>query len=181
MATCALDRVAINGGMFLVEISAGAAAGAAPLPGDALDFLGDAANCGISLTVAGMRSPDGRACPRLGWGDRDDVVAALAGKPPEAAAMGAAGVLALLANAGVALMLFRFRGGGRVRHRQRMARSDGRTVMAWARPRWRLADHVPGERRIAVGADGSSSPWRKASAVAWRACDAPEPAPPAPS
>src|SRR5262244_4310294 len=46
--------LAINAVMFAVEIGAGLAAGSAALQADALDFLGDAANYGISLFVAGM-------------------------------------------------------------------------------------------------------------------------------
>src|SRR5262245_62821786 len=44
----------INAAMFLVEIGAGLAAGSASLQADALDFLGDAANYGISLFVVGL-------------------------------------------------------------------------------------------------------------------------------
>src|SRR5437879_3913195 len=40
--------------MFAVEVIAGLAAGSAALQADALDFLGDAANYGISLFVVGM-------------------------------------------------------------------------------------------------------------------------------
>src|SRR5438105_14629828 len=43
--------LAINGGMFLTEWVAGLAAGSASLQADALDFLSDAANYGISLSV----------------------------------------------------------------------------------------------------------------------------------
>src|SRR5437763_12637129 len=46
--------LAVNAGMFLAEIAAGVAAGSSALQADALDFLGDAANYAISLTVAGM-------------------------------------------------------------------------------------------------------------------------------
>src|SRR3979409_2807152 len=46
--------LAINATMFAVEIAAGVAAGSAALQADALDFLGDAANCAISLVVVGM-------------------------------------------------------------------------------------------------------------------------------
>src|SRR5207244_5603931 len=46
--------LAINAAMFLVEIAAGLAAGSASLQADALDFLSDAANYGISLLVVGM-------------------------------------------------------------------------------------------------------------------------------
>src|SRR6185295_15826474 len=46
--------LAINAAMFAVEIGAGLAAGSASLQADALDFFGDAANCGISLFVVGM-------------------------------------------------------------------------------------------------------------------------------
>src|SRR4051812_23681016 len=44
----------INAIMFAVEIGAGLAAGSAALQADALDFLGDSANYGISLFVVGM-------------------------------------------------------------------------------------------------------------------------------
>jgi Co/Zn/Cd efflux system component len=47
--------LSINAAMFLVEIGAGLAAGSASLQADALDFLGDAANYGISLFVVGRR------------------------------------------------------------------------------------------------------------------------------
>src|SRR4051794_15836885 len=46
--------LAINAAMFVVEVGAGVAAGSASLQADALDFLGDAANYGISLLVVGM-------------------------------------------------------------------------------------------------------------------------------
>lgn len=46
--------LAINASMFAVEIGAGLHAGSASLQADALDFLGDAANYGISLFVVGM-------------------------------------------------------------------------------------------------------------------------------
>ena len=46
--------LAINAVMFAIEIGAGLAAGSASLQADALDFLGDAANYGISLFVVGM-------------------------------------------------------------------------------------------------------------------------------
>jgi Co/Zn/Cd efflux system component len=44
----------INAAMFLLEIAAGLAASSASLQADALDFLGDSANYGISLLVVGM-------------------------------------------------------------------------------------------------------------------------------
>jgi Co/Zn/Cd efflux system component len=46
--------LAINAGMFAVEVVAGVAAGSASLQADALDFLGDAGNYAISLFVVGM-------------------------------------------------------------------------------------------------------------------------------
>src|SRR3546814_4885817 len=45
---------AINAGMFLTEVVAGTLAGSVALQADALDFLADAANYGISLCVLGM-------------------------------------------------------------------------------------------------------------------------------
>jgi len=44
----------INTIMFFIEVGAGFAAGSVSLQADALDFLGDAANYGISLFVVGM-------------------------------------------------------------------------------------------------------------------------------
>ena len=46
--------LALNAGMFVVEVVAGLAAGSASLQADALDFFGDAANYGVSLFVLGM-------------------------------------------------------------------------------------------------------------------------------
>ena len=110
----------VNAVMFLTEIVAGVAAGSASLQADALDFLGDAANYAISLSVAGMA---------LAWRARAALVKgaslgvfglwvigstgwhAYAGTLPSAEVMGVIGVLALLSNAAVALMLYRFRGG----------------------------------------------------------------------
>src|SRR3954451_15660654 len=112
--------LAINAGMFLAEIVAGVAAGSAALQADALDFLGDAANYAISLGVAGMvlawraRAAllKGATLGLLGlWVLASTAWHAYAGTLPQAEVMGVVGMLALLANGGVALMLYRFRGG----------------------------------------------------------------------
>jgi Co/Zn/Cd efflux system component len=106
--------------MFAGEIGAGVAAGSASLQADALDFLGDAANYAISLGVAGLGLAwRARAALVKGWGllglgfwvIGSTVWHAYAGTLPGAEVMGVVGLLALLANAGVALMLFRFRTG----------------------------------------------------------------------
>jgi Co/Zn/Cd efflux system component len=112
--------LAVNAFMFLAEIAAGVAAGSASLQADAIDFLGDAANYAISLGVAGMGLTwRARAALLKGWslGLLGAAVLlstawhAYAGTLPRAEAMGIVGTLALLANAGVALMLYRFRTG----------------------------------------------------------------------
>jgi Co/Zn/Cd efflux system component len=112
--------LAVNASMFLAEIVAGAAAGSASLQADAIDFLGDAANYAISLGVAGMvLTWRARAALLKGWslGVLGAVVLlstvwhAYAGTLPKAETMGIVGTLALLANGGVALMLYRFRTG----------------------------------------------------------------------
>ena len=110
----------INAAMFVAEMAAGVAGGSKALQADALDFLGDATNYAISLGVAGMA---------LAWRARAALLkgATLAvlgfyvigatlwavwnGGVPEAQVMGVVGVAALVANAGVALMLYRFRSG----------------------------------------------------------------------
>ncbi len=45
--------IAINGIMFVVELSAGVAAGSQALQADALDFLGDSISYGLSLWAIG--------------------------------------------------------------------------------------------------------------------------------
>jgi Co/Zn/Cd efflux system component len=110
----------INTGFFLAEIVAGVAAGSAALQADALDFFGDAANYTISLGVAGLALA-WRARAALIKGGTLIVFAlwvlgstawhAVTGTLPRAEVMGIIGVAALLANGGVALMLYRFRDG----------------------------------------------------------------------
>lgn len=110
----------VNSGMFAVEMAAGLVGGSRALQADALDFLGDAANYAISLAVVGMALAWRARAALLkgttlavlgvyvlvatGWG-------AWHGSAPEARVMGAVGIAALIANAGVALMLYRFRTG----------------------------------------------------------------------
>ncbi|AZI37731.1 putative CDF-family cation efflux system protein [Caenibius tardaugens NBRC 16725] len=112
--------LAINAGMFGVEMFAGSAADSHALQADALDFLGDAANYAISLLVAGMpliwRSraalAKGLTLAVLGgWILVTAARAAIIGTSPEAATMGVVGFAALATNATVALMLYRFRTG----------------------------------------------------------------------
>ena len=112
--------LAINAAMFAAEIIAGFAAGSQALRADALDFLGDAANYAISLGVAGSA---------LAWRARaalvkgatlgllglyilvSTLVALWSGRLPHAEVMGVVGIVALIANGGVAVMLYRYRGG----------------------------------------------------------------------
>ena len=110
----------INAVMFAVEIVGGLRSGSVSLLADAVDFAGDAANYGISLAVLPMG---------LVWRSRAAMVkglsmfafgllvlgktgwAAISGVPPEPLTMGAVAVFALIANAGVALLLYAFRSG----------------------------------------------------------------------
>ncbi len=110
----------VNAGMFAAEIVAGVAAGSSALQADALDFLGDAINYGIALWVAGMALlwraraalVKGIGLVVLGvWVIGSTIHHALVGTLPGAEVMGIVGFAALVANAGVALMLYRFRNG----------------------------------------------------------------------
>ena len=112
--------LAVNFGMFAVEMAAGSAADSRALQADALDFFGDAANYAISLLVASMALVwraraallKGATLLVLGlWVLVTAVVAALNGAAPQAEAMGIIGGMALVANVAVALMLYRFRTG----------------------------------------------------------------------
>lgn len=112
--------LAINLLMFGVELVAGFISQSMSLQADALDFLGDAANYAISLAVLGLglrvRASaaflKGVSMGLFGlWVAGNTLYRVWDGVPPEAAIMGAVGALALLANLGVAFMLYRFRNG----------------------------------------------------------------------
>ena len=106
--------------MFAVEFVAGSAADSRSLQADALDFLGDSANYAISLTVASMalvwraRSALLKGLTLLAFGAWVLATAILAfvnGAAPQPETMGIVGAAALIANVGVALLLYRFRTG----------------------------------------------------------------------
>ena len=110
----------VNAVMFAAEVYAGFTSGSVSLRADALDFLGDTANYTISLAVVGL-ALQWRARAALvkgitlvafgGWVIVATILAALRGVPPEARVMGVVGFVALVANLGVAVMLYRFRSG----------------------------------------------------------------------
>ena len=110
----------LNAVMFAVELGASWASGSASLLADSIDFLGDAGNYAISLTVLGMAmSVRAKAAlfKAICMGAFGVFVLGQAlwnlqaGVVPEPATMGAVGLAALTVNAGVALMLYRFRSG----------------------------------------------------------------------
>lgn len=110
----------INLGMFLVEGLASLFSGSVSLMADAIDFFGDSANYVLSLTVLSMGMLwRGRAAMVKGitmavfgllvWGRAIWVLQT--DMTPEPMTMGLVGFMALVANVGVAAMLFRFRSG----------------------------------------------------------------------
>lgn len=112
--------LAVNAAMFVAEVAAAASSSSVSLLADSIDFLGDAANYALSLAVLGMAlatrakaSLVKAACMggfgvfvlgRAAWSASQGIV-------PEPITMGAVGLLALAANVGVALLLYRFRTG----------------------------------------------------------------------
>jgi len=110
----------VNLAMSGIEIASGLASGSVSLLADAVDFAGDAANYGLSLSVlalglawraraalvkaVSMGAFGGAVIARAAW-------SALNGVPPEALTMGLVGTLALVANLGVAALLYAFRDG----------------------------------------------------------------------
>jgi Co/Zn/Cd efflux system component len=112
--------LAINAGMFAVEVIAGVMAGSASLQADALDFLGDAANYAISLFVVGMALRyraaaalfKGATMAAFGlWVIGVAAWHAWHGTLPQAFTMGAVGVTALIANAASFGLLWSHRDG----------------------------------------------------------------------
>jgi Co/Zn/Cd efflux system component len=100
--------LAINAVMFVIEVGAGVAAGSVSLQADALDFLGDALNYGLSLFVVGMalRYRASAALAKAAtmgafglWVIGTAVWHAVHGTLPSAFTMGAVGFVALVANA----------------------------------------------------------------------------------
>lgn len=112
--------LAVNAAMFVAELVAARASGSVSLLADSIDFFGDAGNYALSLAVVGMalgvraRVALFKALCMGGFGV---FVLGMAlwrlrgGEPPQSLTMGAVGFVALLANAGVALLLYRFRTG----------------------------------------------------------------------
>lgn len=110
----------INAAMFAVEVGAGFRSNSVSLLADAIDFLGDAANYGVSLAVLSMaltwraKAAILKGASMLGFGVfvlAKTAWAAQSGIVPEAATMGTIGSLALAANVAVALMLYAYRTG----------------------------------------------------------------------
>ena len=112
--------LAVNVAMFVTELGASFTSGSISLRADALDFLGDSANYIISLVVVGLASQwRSRAALLKGatlvgfgvWVLASTVMAFFYGVAPEPRTMGIVGLCALVANVGVALLLYRFRDG----------------------------------------------------------------------
>lgn len=110
----------VNLAMFVIEIGAGVSSGSVSLLADAIDFFGDAANYGVTLVVLSMgalwrtRAAMLKAASMIAFGVFVLARAAWVfkqGSTPEALTMGTIGTLALLANVGVAVMLYAWRDG----------------------------------------------------------------------
>ena len=110
----------VNAGMFCVEFAAAWQAQSVSLLADAVDFLGDAANYGISLWALAMgalwrsRTALLKGLTMGGYGIFvlvQAVLTAMQGGVPDAKVMGVVGLLALVANLGVATLLYAWREG----------------------------------------------------------------------
>ena len=112
--------IAINGAMFLVEMTAGLHAGSQALQADALDFFGDTATYAISLMVLGqalhLRAKaalfKGLSLAAFGlYVLGSSLYHMIFIGQPEPLTIGVVGLLALAANVVSAGLLFRFRDG----------------------------------------------------------------------
>ena len=112
--------IAINAGMFAVEMGAGQMADSQALKADALDFLGDALTYGISLAVIGA-SLRTRALAALAkgvslllmglWVFGSTVYHVFVLGMPQAEVMGVIGFMALAANVTSVLLLAAYKDG----------------------------------------------------------------------
>lgn len=112
--------IALNAGMFAVEMVAGHLARSQALQADALDFFGDAMTYGISLAVIGaplrVRSNaallKGASLLVMGlWVFAATVWRVMVLGTPQAEVMGLIGVMALAANLASVLLLMRYKDG----------------------------------------------------------------------
>lgn len=110
----------VNLAMFVIEVVSSVGAGSLSLLADSVDFAGDAMNYGLSLAVLSAalswraRAAQLKAVSMLGfglyvlgsamWSLWNDAA-------PNAMTMGGVAVLALLANVGVAVLLYAYREG----------------------------------------------------------------------
>jgi len=110
----------INGAMFAIELTGAFLSRSVALQADALDFLGDAANYGLSLAVVGLHLRwraraaliKGLSMGAFGiWVLATTVFRIMDGGTPEAEIITGIGALALVANLAVAFMLFKYRDG----------------------------------------------------------------------
>ncbi|PIW28072.1 MAG: cation transporter [Rhodospirillales bacterium CG15_BIG_FIL_POST_REV_8_21_14_020_66_15] len=110
----------VNAAMFLGELAGALLSRSVALQADALDFLGDAANYGISLAVVGLHLRwraraalvKGLSMGAFGlWVVATTVWRIVEGGVPEAHIITSVGLLALVANVAVAVALFRYREG----------------------------------------------------------------------
>lgn len=112
--------LAINGGMFGVELTAGLYSDSSALLADSLDMLADASVYGISLYAVG-RAARHKAAVAFGSGIIEILLGIAAGyevlqkllfgSAPQSAVMIGVGCLALLANSISVLLIARFRNG----------------------------------------------------------------------
>jgi len=110
----------VNITMFVVEIVSGVKAGSVSLLADSLDFFGDAANYGISLWVLGMGLAIRAKASLIKaismatfglWVLGNALWHFLTEVIPSAETMGLIGIIALVANLGVAALLYAYREG----------------------------------------------------------------------
>jgi Co/Zn/Cd efflux system component len=110
----------VNAGMFAIEGAAGLNAHSVSLMADAMDFLGDAANYGISLFVLALAVTwrargallKGLSMGLFGfWVIGQGIYNAMFAAIPDPTVMGVIGVLAFASNLGVAALLYKYRTG----------------------------------------------------------------------
>ena len=112
--------IALNAGMFVVEMTAGHLANSQALQADALDFFGDALTYGISLAVIGasMKIRTSAAVAKglslflMGlWVFSSTLYQVFMVGVPQAEVMGLVGFLALITNLASVMLLVRYKDG----------------------------------------------------------------------
>ena len=161
-----------NFAMFVVEMVASHLGDSMSLQADALDFLGDSANYGISLFVVGMALTTrakaslfkGATMALFGtWVIGSAVYRAIEGSTPDPSTMGMVAVVALAVNVAVAVLLYRYPTDCVLHEPKAVPRRRGSRTLPW-----NIAGARVGSSVLVAGRHSALCRFRWQTHAVWR-------------